>query len=142
LFTVSFAAFMLAFTAVTNINITLHYGNDRFEDSPSLRLAQKRPLLTFLVGCGAATSLAICVYFATKPVEPVNGVYLFLGFLAAFGLVIVAKMVQLALTDPKTTPHPPLFLVFPAYKIKFAEHIFNNIYCWTSSRSRATKELV
>jgi hypothetical protein len=139
LFTVSFAAFMLAFTAVTNINITLHYGNDRFEDSTSLRLAQNRPLLTFLVGCGAATSLAICVYFATKPVEPVNGVYLFLGFLAAFGLVIVAKMVQLALTDPKTTPHPPPFLVFPAYKIKFAEHIFDNIYCWTSSRSRATK---
>jgi hypothetical protein len=139
LFTVSFAAFILAFTAVTNINITLHYGNDRFEDGPSLGLAQKRPLLTFLVGCGAAVSLVVCVFIATKPVDPGNLVYLVLGYMAAFGLVLLAKVVQLAFTDPKTTPHPPPFLVFPAYKIKFAEHFFDNIYCWSSEGSRATK---
>ena len=139
LFLVSFAGFMLAFTAVTNINMTLHYGNDRFEDGPSLGLAQKRPLLTFLLGCVAAMSLLVCVYIATKPVRAVNWIFLFLGFIAAFASVILAKVIQLALTDPKTTPHPPPFLVFPAYKIKIAEQIFDNIYCWTSATSRRSK---
>jgi hypothetical protein len=141
LFTVSFAAFMLAFTAVTNINITLCYGTDRFEDGPSLGLAQKRPLLTFLLGCAAAFILVVSVYFATQPMQLVNAVFLLLGFLGAFGAVLLAKVVQLALTDPKTTPHPPPYLVFPVYKITSAERFFDNIYCWSSGTSRLTKNL-
>ena len=46
-----------------------------------------------------------------------NIAFLILGMAAAFGLVLLAKVVQLALTDPKTTRHPPPFLVFPAYMI-------------------------
>jgi len=141
LFTVSFAAFLLAFTAVTNINIMLYYGSDRFEDGPNLGLAQKRPLLTFLLGCGAALILVICVYNATKPIRFINSILLLLGFVAAFGSVILAKVTQLALTDPKTTPHPPPFLVFPAYTITFAERFFDNIYCWTSGPSQEAKGL-
>jgi hypothetical protein len=140
LFTVSFSAFMLAFTAVTNLNIILHYGDERFEDCASLGLAQKRPLTPFLLGCGAAAILVVCVYLGTKPVSATNCWFLLLGFVAAFALVILAKVVQLALTDPKTTPHPPPFLVFPAYKIKFVEHIFDDIYCWSSDQSRAAKD--
>src|SRR5580704_4713478 len=135
LFTVSFSAFMLAFTAVTNLNIILHYGDERFEDCASLGLAQKRPLTPFLLGCGAAAILVVCVYLGTKPVSATNCWFLLLGFVTAFALVILAKVVQLALTDPKTTPHPPPFLVFPAYKIKFVEHIFDDIYCWSSDQS-------
>src|SRR5262250_731037 len=40
LFTVSFAAFTLAWTAVSVINLVLHYGRDRFDD-PELQLDQK-----------------------------------------------------------------------------------------------------
>src|SRR5579871_1626856 len=54
LFTVSFSGFLLAFTAVTTLNLTLIYGNDRFDEGAKLGLAQKRPLLTFLWGCLAA----------------------------------------------------------------------------------------
>src|SRR5437868_4573128 len=92
LFTVSFAAFMLAFTAVTTINITLHYGNDRFDEGPSLGLSQKRPLLTFSLGCIAALILVVCVYFRTIPNDLVNAWFLLLGFIAAFIVVIIAKL--------------------------------------------------
>jgi Patatin-like phospholipase len=139
LFSVSFSAFILAFTAVTNINITLHYGADRLDEGRALGLSQKRPLLTFALGCAAALTLVVCVYKRTTPPDPWNAVFLVLGFIAAFALVILAKVVQLALTDPTTTRHPPPFLVFPAYMIPFAERIFDNIYCWSSPGSRSTK---
>jgi hypothetical protein len=107
LFTVSFSAFLLAFTAVTTINLTLTYGSGRFEEASKFGLAQKRPLLTFIFGCLAASILTGCVFLRTKPAKPVNLVFLILGMVAAFGLVILAKVVQFALTDPKTTRHPP-----------------------------------
>ena len=88
LFTVSFAAFMLASTAVTTINITLHYGNDRFDQGASLGLSQKRPLLTFIFGCVAALILVVCVYRRTIPNQLVNALFLLLGFVAALVLVI------------------------------------------------------
>jgi hypothetical protein len=46
LFSVAFTAFMLAWTAVSVINLVLHYGRDRFDD-PALDLDQKRPVPTF-----------------------------------------------------------------------------------------------
>jgi len=139
LFLVSFSAFLLAFTAVTAINLTLIYGSDRFDEAAKLGLAQKRPLLTFILGSLAASILVVFVYLRTKPREPVNLAFLILGMAAAFGLVILAKVVQLAITDPKTTPHPPPFLVFPAYMIRAVEHRFDDLYCWSSGASRAFK---
>jgi hypothetical protein len=139
LFTVSFAAFMLAFTAVTNINITLHYGADRFEEGADLGLSQKRPLLTFILGCTTSLILVVCVYLRTIPNDLVNAWFLLLGFIAAFVVVILSKVVQLFLTDPNTTRHPPPFLVFPAYIFPFAERIFDDIYCYTSDRSHTAK---
>src|SRR5207253_7707214 len=61
------------------------------------------------------------------------------GAVCAFVLVIVAKVVQLALTDPATTPHPPPFLIFPAYILPRVERWFDNIYCWSSPHSRRVK---
>src|SRR5215469_2304225 len=58
LFAVSFAAFMLAWAAVSVINLIVHYGKDRFDD-PALDLEQKHSLLTFLCGLAAALSLVI-----------------------------------------------------------------------------------
>ena len=116
--------------------------NDRFEDCASLGLAQKRPLTPFLLGCGAAAILVVCVYLGTKPVSATNCWFLLLGFVAAFALVILAKKsCNSALTgSQRQLLNPPPFLVFPAYKIKFVEHIFDDIYCWSSDQSRAAKD--
>jgi hypothetical protein len=51
LFAVSFAAFLLAFTAVTTLNLILHYGKLRFESKFAQGLGQKHPLLVFFSGC-------------------------------------------------------------------------------------------
>jgi hypothetical protein len=139
LFTVSFSAFLLGFTAITAINLTLYYGDDRFDDCAPLNLSPKRPLLTFFLGSLAAVVLDVCVYFRTIPRQPANALYLLAGLVAAFALVIVSKIVQLALTDPRSTLHPPPFLIFPAYMFAPVERFFDNIYCWSSGRSRQVK---
>jgi hypothetical protein len=139
LFTVSFSAFLLAFTAITTLNLTLYYGDDRFDEGAQLNLSQKRPLLTFLLGCFAAAVLDVCVYRRTIPRQAANIWYLLAGLVAAFALVIVSKIVQLALTDPRSTLHPPPFLIFPAYLFQPVERFFDNIYCWSSGRSRSIK---
>jgi Patatin-like phospholipase len=139
LFTVSFSAFLLAFTAITVLNLTLHYGDDRFDEGAQLDLGQRRPLLTFCLGCLAAIILDVCVYLRTIPQHAVNILCLLAGLIAALALVIFAKIVQLALTDPSTTRHPPPFLVFPAYLIPSVERFFDNIYCWSSGGSRDLK---
>src|ERR1700722_868004 len=59
LFTVSLAAFMLAWTAVSVINLVVHYGRLRYAD-PNLDLDQKRPGATFLLGFSCALVLVIC----------------------------------------------------------------------------------
>jgi hypothetical protein len=141
LFTVSFSAFTLAFAAVTTMNLTLHYGSDRFDEGKALNLSQKRPLLTFLLGCLAAATLDVCVFLRTIPRQVENIAYLLAGFLAAFAMVIAAKIVQLALTDPHWTPHPPPFLVFPAYVFPKVERFFDGIYCWSSGWARSSKSI-
>jgi len=139
LFLVSFTAFLLAFTAVTTLNLILYYGNLRFEGKLALELSQKRPLLTFLSGCVAAAVLDTCVYLRSIPESGWNSVPLALGAITAFVCVFAAKVVQLALTDPKSTPHPPPFLVFPAYLIRPLERLLDDIYCWSSGWSRVAK---
>ena len=123
---VSFSAFLLAFTAVTTLNLILHYGHLRFEGTVEKEMNQKRPLLVFFAGMASAIVLDVEVYGRTIPKQWVNLIPLTLGALGAFALVFLSKVVQLALTDPKTTPHPPPFLVYPAYLIKPLERFSPN----------------
>jgi hypothetical protein len=139
LFTVSFAAFMLAWTAVSVINLVVHYGRLRYAD-PNLDLDQKRPGATFLLGFSCALVLVICTVLQT-PIDrlPRYGMPL-LGLLSSLAVVVMAKVVQLALTDPRTTPHPPPYLVFPAYIVKPLERRFDALYCWHSERAQRLKD--
>jgi hypothetical protein len=129
LFTVSFTAFMLAWTAVAVINLVVHYGHDRFDD-PELELDQKRPWQTFFLGLLAAMVLVSCVIFQTRIDCLLRYGIPFLGLVCSLGLVVLAKIVQLAFTDPTTTRHPPPYLVFPVYRIPWLERHFDAIYCW------------
>ncbi len=128
LFTVSFSAFLFGFTAVAAMNLILYYGNERFEGSVQLNLAQRHPGLVFLSGVLAALALVVCVYLRTNPNNPANAIPLLLGAIAALALVFAAKVVQLWFTDPDTTPHPPPLLVFPAYRIPALGNFFDWLY--------------
>src|ERR1700719_69817 len=138
LFATSFAAFMLAWTAVSVINLVVYYGRDRFDD-PELDLDQRRPGATFLLGFCCALALVTCAVLRT-PIDYLlrYGMPL-LGLLCSLALVVIAKAIQLALTDPQTTPHPPPYLVFPAYLFPPLERRFDAVYCWTSESSHKFK---
>ena len=146
LFSVSFAAFLAAFTAVAVINLILHYGKDRFED-PALNLDQRRPLLTFFFGIASALPLVICTALRSEGSSGQTSArdwaqwgMPILGFLAALALVFMAKIVQLIFTNPKTTPHPPPYLIFPVYLIRPLEQFFDWFYCRDFGAVRATKQ--
>ncbi len=139
LFIVSFAAFLLAFACVSCLNLTLFYGSERFDEAKRIGIAQKRPLLTFAIGCLSAIVLDASVAMRTRPFSGWNILFQAAGFAAAFGLVLAAKIVQLALTDPKTTPHPPPYLIFPAYISTRLERGFDAVYCWRSDWSVSIK---
>jgi len=137
LFVVSFSAFLAALTAVTVINLILHYGRDRYDD-PALSLDQKRPLVTFFCGTAAALPLVITAALQTcgnipesRPSGLTLGLMPVLGLLAALGLVFLAKVVQLVFTNPQTTRHPPPYLIFPVYKIRALENFFDRLYCYS-----------
>jgi len=129
---IAFTTFLLAFTAIATLNLTLHYASDRLDEHNAPRLSPRRPLLTFILGTFAASVMAGCVVYRTEYFRPTTALWSLLGAVAAFTLVVVAKIVQLALTDPATTPHPPPFLVFPAYLVPKAEAWFDRLYCWRS----------
>ena len=139
LFIISFAAFLAAFTAVAVINLILHYGRDRFDD-PARSLGQKRPLVTFLSGIAAALPLVIGTACHSRgDSKHTDDGWIFwlmpvLGFFGALILVFFAKVVQLVFTDPKTTKHPPPYLIFPVYKIHALERFFDVLYCWKGER--------
>ena len=136
---VSFASFLLTFTAIAVINLVFAYGEDRLEDK-NVRLAQTRPVLTFVLGSLPAVVLLVCTGIRTYELRVLEKVGLFLvGFLLAMGFVIVSKFIQLALTDPKTTPYPPPYLIFPAYIFPPLNRLFDRAYCWSSSFSRKVK---
>ena len=107
-FTVSFSAFLLAFTCVTTLNLTLLYGKERLDEMGHIGISQKRPLTTFVIGCVAALILDASACIRSRPFNVWNILYLALRAAAASALVVAAKIVQLALTDPTTTPHPPI----------------------------------
>lgn len=138
LFIVAFTAFMLAWAAVAVINLVVHYGRDRFDD-PELELDQKRPLQTFFLGLLAALALVSCVISRTQIDWLLRYGMPFLGFVCSLALVVLAKITQLAFTDPATTRHPPPYLVFPVYRIPSLERRFDAIYCWYPSWMQKSK---
>src|SRR5215469_910744 len=99
-FQVSLGAFLLAYAAVTTLNLTLHYGNERFADSGDFAFSQQRPMLTFVAGTASAAMLMIFVVLRTESPAWMNMLLAVGGFAAALVLVFLAKVVQLALTDP------------------------------------------
>jgi predicted acylesterase/phospholipase RssA len=149
LFIVSLAAFLTAIAAVTVINLVIHYGRDRFDD-PALDLDQKRPLLTFCCGIASGLPLVFCAAWHSRgshePISQIHGAILWsmpvLGLTTALLLAFVAKVVQLVLTNPKTTPHPPPYLVFPVYLIPVFERLFDRLYCWNAGPLSAGKRAV
>jgi hypothetical protein len=148
LFVLSFAAFLAAITAVTVINLVIHYGRDRFDD-PALHLEQKRPLLTFFCGIASALPLVICAAWNSRGTEAASripSVILWsmpaLGLICALVLVVIAKVVQLVFTNPKTTQHPPPYLIFPVYVVPKAETFFDTLYCWNWGPFTAAKRAV
>jgi predicted acylesterase/phospholipase RssA len=149
LFSVSLGAFLVALTAVTVINLVIHYGRDRFAD-PALDLNQKRPLLTFLCGLTASLPPVFCTAWHSRggagSNSQIDALYLWsipvLAFISALVLAFVAKVVQLLLTDPKTTPHPPPYLIFPIYLIPSFERFFDRLYCWNGAASTASKRVL
>ncbi len=154
IFAVSFSAFLLAFTAVTAINLVLHYGNDRFNDGsdrpandeePAKRfeISQKRPGLTFTLG-----TLAACVLVGTAIARTEGGnTWLslsaaLLAFICAMAITFAAKIVQLVFSDPQITPHPPPFLVFPVYRWGWLEDKLDRLYCWPPPDSKSRSAIL
>jgi hypothetical protein len=149
IFTVSFAAFLLGFTAVTTLNLTLTYGTERFSDDPrvaagdgnpgtSFDLRQARPGLTFLCGFVAAIILVGTVIWRTEGSNWWIKIASAAGALAcALIATLLAKAVQLALTNPDVTRHPPPYLVFPAYRWPWLQKRFDDLYCWPGKDSQS-----
>ena len=134
LFSVSLAAFLAALAAVTAINLVTHYGRDRFDD-PALDLQQKRPLVTFASGIACGLCLVTCTALRSRGVTGQMPAAILwgmpaLGLVAALALAILAKFAQLVLTNPKTTPHPPPYLIFPVFLVPPLEKLFDKLYCW------------
>ncbi len=138
-FIVSVAAFLLAYTAVCTANLTLTYGADRFPDGHAFPSGQKRPLWLFLAGTASAATLIVCVVLRTESEKGIQIIWALLGFAIALFLICVSKVVQLRATDPKTTPHPPPYLIFPVYKIRAFEKRLDRIYCQYPERVKAAK---
>ena len=144
-FAVSFASFLLAFTAVCTLNLTLHYGSLRFTDEhPAARFShhfevqQKHPSLTFTVGLLAACSLIVTVIWCTGGSYWIESVTAALAaFLVASAFTVFAKLAQLALTDPAVTPYPPPMLVFPANRVPALDRWFQRAYCWPGESPKA-----
>lgn len=128
-FLISMGAFLLAYAAVTAVNLILYYGADRFPDNHRFPLEQKSPLLVFLTGTLSAVILMACVIGQTEAARAPHVLGAILGFAAALALVVFSKIVQLKATDPKTTPHPPPYLVFPAYLFPALQTYFDDLYC-------------
>jgi predicted acylesterase/phospholipase RssA len=149
LFSVSLATFLTAFAAVTVINLVIHYGRDRFDD-PALDLAQKRPLLTFFCGVASALPLIVCTAWHSRgsqaDLSEIHDAILWLipvlGLTTALLLAFIAKVVQLVLTNPENTPHPPPYLVFPVYLIPAFERFFDRLYCWNAEPLNAGKRAI
>ena len=142
-FQVSLGAFLLAYAAISTLNLVLYYGDARFGDSGQFSLAQKHPVLVFSAGTLAAAIFVVFVLCRTEYRSFwVNALAAFAGLVLALVLVFLSKLVQVSLTDPGSTPHPPPFLVFPAFLTPRLEMLFEDLYCWRSKRADKLKSLI
>ncbi len=100
--------------------------------------------MTFLCGLAAAVVLVVAVIQRT----PFDKLWVLrylmpvLGLLSSLGVVLLAKVVQLAFTDPQKTTHPPPYLIFPVYIVPPLERVFDKLYCWRSGRMDSLKGFV
>lgn len=124
---VSMAACLTAAAAVTTVNLTLWYGTERFE-LPFATDPQRFPLLIFFAGLVSAAWLYVYVCLLTPTSVVLCVAAGITGFLIAAALVFAAKFVQLALTDPVVTPHPPPYLVFPADRLPVLGNFLTGVY--------------
>ncbi|HEY3835819.1 MAG TPA: patatin-like phospholipase family protein [Bryobacteraceae bacterium] len=133
---VSLGAFLLAYAAVTTLNLILHYGDARLGDSGPFPLAQRRPLFTFIAGSLCAVTFMVFVVIRTEATPVwITALVAAAGGITALALVFLSKVLQLALTDSNVTPHPPPFLVFPAYLLPGLEQFLDSVYCWPDEGS-------
>src|SRR5882672_10936975 len=100
-FIVSFSAFLLAFTAIATLNLILYYGSDRLDECRTVEMCPRHPLFTFIAGTLAATVFMCFVTRRTEHDWRITAAFAMAGVIAAFALVVIAKLVQLWLTDPK-----------------------------------------
>ena len=130
---VSFSAFLLAFTAISCLNLILYYGSDRLDECRTVEMCPRYPMTTFLAGTLAATIFMIFVIRRTEGDLYLTTLASVAGAIGAVLMVIAAKFGQLWLTDPLTTPHPPPYLVFPAGRLGPVARWLDRVY-WHSSK--------
>jgi hypothetical protein len=147
-FSISFAAFLLGFTAVTTFNLTLCYGGLRFGDDPDaltrseddledFRFARTRPGLTFTIGSLAACSLISTVILRTGWEHIwLTASAAVAAFFAACGMAFAAKVLQLALTNSNVTKRQPPYLLFPSDRIPWLKKRLDDLYCWPRQESQ------
>ena len=139
---VSFAAFLLAFTAVTCINLTLYYGSERLDEHRTVEMCPRHQMVTFITGVLAASLFMFFVIRRSECDWRITTLYALAGAMLAMLMVIVAKLAQLWLTDPKTTPHPPPYLVFPARRVPAVAAVLDNLYLHTSKPAFGMKATI
>ena len=125
---VSFAAFLLAFTAIACVNLTLYYGSDRLDECRTVEMCPRHQMLTFTIGTLSASLFMFFVIRRSECDWRITTLCAVAGAIGALLMVIVAKLAQLWLTDPKTTPHPPPYLVFPARRIPAVAELLDRLY--------------
>jgi len=141
-FIVSFSTFLLAFTAIACINLTLYYGSDRLDECRTVEMRPRHPLATFVIGTLDAAVFMTFVIRRTEGDWRLTTAFAAAGAVAAFVLVIAAKVIQLWLTDPATTPHPPPYLVFPASRIRPAALLLDRLYRHSSGPATGIKQFL
>ncbi|MGD1095220.1 MAG: patatin-like phospholipase family protein [Bryobacteraceae bacterium] len=124
---VAMVACLTAAAAVTTINLTLWYGGQRFDLAFALD-PHRYALWIFFAGLASAAGVFVYVCLLTAMRATAEILAGLVGFLLSAALVFSAKFIQLVLTDPKVTPTPPPYLVFPADRLPLLGAWFNSIY--------------
>jgi hypothetical protein len=127
LLAVAMVAYLAGAAAVTNINLNLLYGKERFELNFDLG-AHRHPILVFATGFLSSTTLMVFVCLLTDLPVWKEALLVAGGFVVAVLIGLTAKYVQLRLTDPEVTPHPPPYLIFPVYKVPVLGPAFDRVY--------------
>src|SRR5579871_922127 len=94
IFQVSLGAFLLAYAAVTTMNLAICYGNLRFPDSSAFCVKKHRRGLIFFLGTVAPAIFMYSVIRRTESPAGLSTLMAFAGFALALILVILADLVQ------------------------------------------------